>query len=128
MTGPLELNLAQLVQDVTDVLAEAPGDWQVFDHIKESLVPPCAVVGQDDPWLDDGEVFGDVQLKYTIDLVVPNGTNAEMTSQLFAVVAVVYPALRELGYSLSVARPTTLKTSGGQFLSTVVSITSTTQL
>lgn len=123
--GPIAQNAAQVYEDVRGILAP---EWQVFDTIPESLVPPCVVIGPADPWLADGEVFGDAEINYELTVIVPNATNQVMRDQLFSVIEILYPALREEGYGITVESPKTLPANGTRYLAGFINLVSTTQI
>lgn len=68
-------------------IAEKVTGFQVYDHVPERLVAPCAVIEPADPYLtDDEQPFESMRVNYTITLVAREGTNAKATSNLDALV------------------------------------------
>lgn len=88
---------------------------------------PCAIILHGSPLLEDGAVFGTVNLRFTVVLVPGVGSNDVNTAELTALIETSVIALHAGDFGTEiVSQPYMLSANGGTYLAadaTVVTVT-----
>lgn len=88
-------SLISVRADLATSLRDAQFDGRplrVYDHVPESLSPPCVAVQAADPYLTPGETFGDDwAVSLAVYLLVKGGTNERQLSDLDQMLEAVLP-------------------------------------
>lgn len=98
----------------------------VLDFLPERIVPPIALIASGSPYVEAGSSFGSFNVRFTVVLVCPTGTNETSTQELDSLVTATVVALHDSPWGLErVDQPSMLAHGGTNFLSTTIDVTQT---
>lgn len=106
--------LAQVRTIVTTALEqiEVPG-LVVFDHIPGRFTPPALLVLPADPYVDQGETFGEVTVHLAVAAVTPLGPNPTQSTDLEALAEEAFVALAQADLEpFQISAPFTFEVNG----------------
>jgi hypothetical protein len=125
--GTLNEARAELAEAVAGALDAAT--VTTYDHVPERLVIPAAMISLGSPYLTDGETFGELAVRYVVDLVPDMGDNAEQTGNLIDMIEAEIVAMIAAGYMVEqVAQPRMLSVNNANYLAASVTVTDRIQL
>lgn len=102
---------------LTAVIEAALPAITVYDHIPERLNLPAAIVFYGSPLVESGEVFGTVNVRFTVALVPRTGTNDKATDEITSLIEAAVVKLAEGDFGTeSVGQPYMLAANGGTYL------------
>lgn len=113
--------LRALREDLQTVVQD--GGSTVLDYLPERIVPPIAIIAAGSPYVEGGTSYGSFNVRFTVVLVCPSGTNETSTQALDELVTATVVALDTSNWGLErVDQPTMLAHGGANFLSTTIDV------
>lgn len=101
----------------------------VHQHLPERLAPPMAMLAAGSPYLESGQAFGALLVRYTIVLVAGQASNHDATAALDEVVARAAVAISNSDWGLErVDQPTMLRANNAEYYSTTIDVAQATHL
>lgn len=92
-------------QALAESLREA--GWNVEDHVPAKVQPPLVIIEADDPYVTEGETFGDVLvMNLQVHVIARSGSNSRETYDLDRMLEKLLPCFGDWG--IEVGQPESL--------------------
>ena len=117
--------IGEMRQDVADVVKVATS-IPSFAFFPGRLIVPSAVVMPGSPYVESGNTFGSLLVRFQVELIMGTANNEVVTSGLDTQLQEAIVGFINANYSVeNVSAPYALEANGQQYLASTITVTST---